>query len=84
LIDNCPNQILLDLIRDIIRRTRRYEVALMRNRANVAVATENHRDILAALRRRDLEGAVSALRHNLQTGYEPIRAWLKEREGTES
>lgn len=83
LISACPNQILLDLIRDIIRRTRRYEVALMRDRANVAVATDNHRAILAALRRRDLEGAVTALRHNLQTGYEPIRAWLEEREGVQ-
>jgi DNA-binding GntR family transcriptional regulator len=80
LIADCPNQILLDLIGDIIRRTRRYEVALMREQANVAVATENHRAILAALRRRDLEGAVAALRHNLQTGYAPIRAWLEERE----
>ena len=80
LIADCPNQILLDLIHDIIRRTRRYEVALMRDQANVAVATANHRDILAALHRRDLEGAVAALRRNLQTGYEPIRAWLEERE----
>ena len=83
LIGHCPNQILLDLIRDIIRRTRRYEVALMRDRANVAVATENHRAILAALRGRDLEGAVTALRHNLQTGYEPIRTWLEERQGAQ-
>jgi DNA-binding GntR family transcriptional regulator len=84
LIADCPNQILLDLIRDIIRRTRRYEVALMRGRANVSVATDNHRAILAALRRGDLEGAVAALRHNLQTGYEPIRSWLEEREGLPS
>ena len=84
LIADCPNQILLDFIRDIIRRTRRYEVALMRDRANVAVATDNHRAILAALRRRDLEGAVNALRLNLQTGYEPIRTWLEEREGLRS
>ncbi len=81
LIADCPNRILLDLIRDIIRRTRRYEVALMRDRANVTVATENHRAILAALRGGDLEGAATALRHNLQTGYEPIRSWLEEREG---
>ena len=81
LIADCPNQILLDVIHDIIRRTRRYEVALMRNQANVAVATANHRAILAALRRGDLEGAVDALRGNLQSGYEPIRNWLVAREG---
>jgi len=84
LLADCPNQILMDFIHEIIRRTRRYEIALMRDRANVAVATANHHDILAELRRRDLEGAVAALRRNLQTGYEPIRKWLEERDGVES
>ena len=82
LIDHCPNKILLELIRDMIRRTRRYEIALMRERRNVAVATATHRDIMAALRRGDLEGAVAALRRNLTTGFEPIRAWLAAREET--
>jgi DNA-binding GntR family transcriptional regulator len=80
LIGNCPNHILLDLIRDNIRRTRRYEIALMRDRANVAVATGNHRDILSALAAGDLEGGCAALRNNLQTGFAPIAAWLAERE----
>lgn len=80
LIGHCPNTILLDLIRDFIRRTRRYEIALMRERSNVAVATDNHRDIIAALRRRDLEAAIAALRHNLTTGFAPIREWLEARE----
>lgn len=80
LIGHCPNKVLLELIRDFINRTRRYEIALMRERRNVAVATDNHRDIMAALRRRDLDAAVAALRHNLSTGYAPIRAWLEARE----
>jgi DNA-binding GntR family transcriptional regulator len=84
LIGHCPNKVLLDLIRDFIRRTRRYELALMRDSANVAVATDNHRAIIAALRRRDLEGAVEGLRLNLSTGYEPIRSWLAAREETPS
>lgn len=79
LIGHCPNRVLLDIIGDIIRRTRRYEVALMRERANVAVAAENHRAITAALRRGDLTAAVAALRHNLTTGYAPIRDWLETR-----
>lgn len=83
LIDHCPNKVLLELVRDFIRRTRRYELALMRERANVAAATDNHRDIMAALRRRDLDGAVTALRHNLTAGYEPIRSWLEAREETD-
>jgi DNA-binding GntR family transcriptional regulator len=80
LIGHCPNTVLLDLIRDFIRRTHRYEIALMRERRNVAVATDNHRDIMAALRRDDLGGAVEGLRRNLTTGYAPIRAWLAARE----
>jgi DNA-binding GntR family transcriptional regulator len=80
LISHCPNRVLLELVRDFIRRTRRYELALMRERANVAVATDNHREIMAALSRSDLEGAIAALRRNLTTGYEPIRAWLEARE----
>jgi len=80
LIGHCPNRVLLELVRDFIRRTRRYELALMRDSANVAVATDNHRAIIAALRRRDLEGAVAGLRLNLSTGFAPIRAWLAARE----
>lgn len=80
LIARCPNKVLIDLIRQFIQRTRRYEIALMREQKNVAVATSNHKSIMAALRRRDLEAACAALRINLQTGREPIAAWLKARE----
>jgi DNA-binding GntR family transcriptional regulator len=79
LIGACPNPILLDLIRQFIQRTRRYEIALMRERKNVLVAGSNHRAIMAALRRRDLDAACAALRHNMQTGRAPIVAWLKAR-----
>lgn len=80
LIDHCPNKVLLDLIRDFMRRTRRYEMALMRERGNVTVAADTHRDITNALRARDLEAAVLGLRRNLTAGGEPIRAWLRSRE----
>jgi DNA-binding GntR family transcriptional regulator len=80
LIDDCPNKVLIDLIKQFIPRTRRYEIALMRESKNVAVATANHKAIMAALRRRDLKAACAALRTNLQTGQKPIVAWLKARE----
>lgn len=79
LIAACPNQVLLDLIQQIIQRTRRYEMALMRESRNVAVATANHKEIMAALRKRDLRAACAALKNNLRTGREPILAWLKGR-----
>ncbi|OLE50873.1 MAG: hypothetical protein AUG51_25820 [Acidobacteria bacterium 13_1_20CM_3_53_8] len=83
LIADCPNKVLVDLIKQFIRRTRRYEIALMRERRNVSLACATHRSIMAALRRRDLKAACAALRINLQTGYEPIASWLKARESKE-
>lgn len=80
LISDCPNKILVDLIKQFIRRTHRYEVALMRERKHVVTATTNHRSILAALKRRDLDAACSALRVNLESGRAPIVAWLESRE----
>ena len=80
LVSDCPNRILLDLIRQFIRRTHRYEVTLMRESANVVAATGNHRTILAALERRDLDAACTALRNNLESGRAPIIAWLESRE----
>ena len=82
LIAGCPNQVLLDLIRQFIRRTRRYEIALMRDGVNAGVAGAAHKAILGALRRRDLDAACAALRRNLQTGYEPMLTWLRAREAS--
>jgi len=80
LIAGCPNRVLLELIDQFIRRTRRYEIALMREGRNVAAATANHDDIMAALEAGDLAAGCAALRKNLQTGFAPIAAWLAERE----
>ena len=80
LVDHCPNKILIDLIRDFMRRTRRYELALMRERQQVDVATDTHAKIIAALRRRDVGRAASILKDNMESGREPIRRWLLERE----
>jgi DNA-binding GntR family transcriptional regulator len=80
LVSDCPNKILIDLIQQFMRRTRRYEVTLMREKGNVSAATTNHRSIIAALKRRDLDAACKALRANLESGRAPIIAWLTSRE----
>jgi DNA-binding GntR family transcriptional regulator len=80
LISDCPNRVLIGLIEQFMRRTRRYETALMRERSNVRGAADDHKKILAALRARDLGRACEALRRNLQSGIEPVLAWLKARE----
>jgi DNA-binding GntR family transcriptional regulator len=79
LIAECPNFILLELIEQFMLRTRRYEVALMRERPQVAAAVEEHRRILRALEQGELAGACAALRDNMTRGAEPMRAWLEGR-----
>ncbi len=79
LVAGCPNFILLDLIEQFMLRTRRYEVALMREQPQVAAAVEEHRRILRALEEGDLARACAALRDNMTRGAEPMRAWLKGR-----
>jgi DNA-binding GntR family transcriptional regulator len=80
LVDGCPNRVLVGLIEQFMRRTRRYEIAYMREARHVRGATDHHRSILASLRRRDLRGACDALRRNMETGTGPILAWLEARE----
>lgn len=87
LIADCPNKVIIDLIQNMIVRTRRYELALMREQKNVGVATQDHNRIMAALKAGDLDAACAALKQNMQSGREPIVAWLKERaarKGTQS
>jgi DNA-binding GntR family transcriptional regulator len=80
LIEACPNKVLLELIASIMRRTRRYELALMRETEHVHRANAEHARIMAALRARDLDGACAALKRNMQSGKAPIVAWLKARD----
>lgn len=80
LLSACPNRVLVGFIEQLMQRTRRYELALMRERPNVERATAHHEHILAALRRGDLTTACAELKANLQSGREPILAWLRERE----
>lgn len=80
LLSNCPNLVLLDLIRQFIQRTRRYEIGLMRESANVRHATQDHERILRALSKGDLDKASSELKRNLQSGRAPIVEWLKARQ----
>lgn len=81
LLAECPNRVLIELIEQNIRRTRRYEMALMRESENVHNASDEHHQVIAALRSGNLEAACNALRRNMESGFEPIAAWLEAREG---
>jgi DNA-binding GntR family transcriptional regulator len=80
LLARCPNRTLIGLIEQFILRTRRYELALLRDNQNLDRSTQDHRLILSALRKGDLEGACAAVRQNMESGKEPIAAWLRKRE----
>jgi DNA-binding GntR family transcriptional regulator len=79
LIAACPNRVLIEMIEAMILRTRRYEVALLREQPNRLRATDDHERIMAALREGDLDAACIALKTNMQSGREPIIAWLTAR-----
>jgi DNA-binding GntR family transcriptional regulator len=80
LLAGCPNRVLVSLIEQFILRTRRYELALMRERENVQTTAKEHDKVIAKLRGGDMRGACAALRENMKSGVEPILDWLRERE----
>lgn len=82
LLERCPNPVLLELIRHMMLRTRRYEFAYFRECRPVLSIADQHALIITALRHGDLAAACSALRDNLTSGLEPIRAWLSARSTT--
>jgi DNA-binding GntR family transcriptional regulator len=79
LIAGCTNPILIDLIGQFMRRTRRYEIALMRAPDEALTAVGEHGAVLDALQAGDMDGACEALRDNLTRGAEPMLRWLKAR-----
>ena len=84
LLEHCPNTIMIELIQQFMRRTRRYELAYMREAKHVGVVIEDHERILAAAERGDLRGACDALRGNMQSANEPLIQWLEAREAQRS
>lgn len=76
LVENCGNPILLDLIRQFISRTRRYEIAYLRDSNHASTAYDEHRVIIDALRVGDLPAACDGLKTNLTTGMTPLLEWL--------
>lgn len=82
LIAACPNRILLEMIDGLIHRTRRYELALLRETREVHRATREHEAVHKALAAKDLGAACAALKRNLESGRAPVVAWLTGREAS--
>lgn len=79
LLADCPNRILVGFIESVMRRTRRYELTLMREGAGRSGATRGHEEILGLLRKRNLEAACASLQSNMQHGRSHILDWLRSR-----
>lgn len=77
LVEGCSNRILLDLIRQFIDRTRRYEIAYLKDSDNASAAYEEHQVIIQALREGDLDAACVGLKKNLSTAVGPVLDWLR-------
>jgi len=65
LVAACPNRVLVELIRQMMWRTRRYELLYFRTPAHVASAVRTHAKILASLRRDQLSVACRQLEDNM-------------------
>lgn len=65
LIQGCPNRTLLETLEAFVQRTRRYELLLFSEPANLDRAVQGHRAILAAVQSHDLVEACRELRTNL-------------------
>ena len=83
LLAHSPNKVLVDLIRQFMWRTRRYELGLMQKFDGVSGALQAHERIIAALEQGDLERAAEELQGNMTGGEQPILDWLAERELSE-
>lgn len=81
---DCPNPVLIELIEQFIRRTRRYELASMRQARIIRATTESKARVIEALRDRSLARACSRLRKSLINGGTPVFEWLAEREKSQS
>lgn len=82
LLRDCPNRILLDIIDQLIWKSRRYEFAYLKQTHNLQVATAEHDAILDALDDDDLPKACDMLRQNMSSAREPLIQWLNARENT--
>ena len=76
LLSGCVNETLHALLRALKDGLRRYELAYMREAGRVAVSTDHHARITAALRADDIEGAAHWLERNWRVSVEELTRWL--------
>jgi DNA-binding GntR family transcriptional regulator len=76
LLRPCHNKRLLLIIRDLKRAAYRYEHAFMQHSNRVIGSVDQHRQIMDALERRDMDHAVEMLKENWRVTLECTERWL--------
>jgi DNA-binding GntR family transcriptional regulator len=76
----CPNPVLVELIEQFMRRTRRYELASMGQQRILRSTTRNKARIVETLREGRLARACTMLRKSLLGGGTPVFEWLTQRD----
>ena len=79
---DCPNLVLVELIEQFMRRTRRYELAAMRERSTVASSAGAKNEVHELLRVGKLAAACKRVRKSLMDGAQPVLAWLETRKAS--
>lgn len=75
----CPNPVLIELIEHFMRCTRRYELAAMREQANVTASSHSKADVIDLLRAGKLSAACKRVERSLRDGAKPVLDWLASR-----
>ncbi len=76
LLAACPNRQLLGLIHSIKHRLRRYEFTYMRDAGRVIASTDQHAEIIRALRASDTELALIGLERNWSDCMRALLKWI--------
>lgn len=80
LLSGCRNERLLDLIRGLKELAHRYELAYMKHSGTIIRSVKQHRGILAAVERGDLDGAVRHLEENWTVSQRFLVPWIRGRD----
>ncbi|HEV8128807.1 MAG TPA: GntR family transcriptional regulator [Candidatus Eisenbacteria bacterium] len=80
LLADCKNRRLLASIANLKDQAARYEDAFMRHSGQIITSVDQHRHILTAARRNDLDAALRLLEENWRVSLEFLGPWLDRQE----
>ena len=79
LLAGCPNGMLVEILKSLKQRARRYEFAYMKESGH-RISAEHHLGVIRALRGGDVERAARLLEENWRIGPRFLLPWLESRQ----